>query len=442
MDAYLTIEVFHKLKKLLKLYQQEELFYNYSMPLLHFLATVQEHGIKQDEELRTSLLVENKEKIKLLTEELLSEVGKPLNINSPKQVMDYFYKELGLRPQFNRRTKRPTVDEDALIAIRMKYPQLKAPQLIIEQRGLEKLCSTYLETPLKDGRFHCFFDVNGTAWTRLSTTQTQDGFGGNLQNLPREGGIRKCFIPDDDMILLEVDQVQAEAMFVAWDSGDEELKKAFRERADIHKLTASGIFGVAPEAVNPKQRYLGKRVRHAKNYDMGAETLRRLILRDFPELVVSRAQAQSFLDADDKAHPRIREWHERIKSIYQRENEIKLPFCFSFRFTDRWGPDLWRKLYACRPQGTVGAITNKVILSLPSTFLANRILTQSHDAILFQIDQNELPDAINLLNALFRTPIHFENDEILYIPVEFKIGKNWGEMKDAPKIEQLAEELS
>ena len=185
----------------------------------------------------------------------------PFNINSTKQLGELLFDKLALPPVKKTKTGYST-NAEVLEKLKDKHPIIPA---IMDYRMLTKLNSTYAEGLLReireDGRIHTTFQNLVTATGRLSSTEP------NLQNIPVRtdlgAEIRKMFIPKPGCVLVDADYSQIELRVLGHIAGDETMCNAFKNGQDIHAVTASQVFGVAPEQVTPLQR------RHAKAVNFG-----------------------------------------------------------------------------------------------------------------------------------------------------------------------------
>ena len=242
MDAIIPIEAFPKQYQVLRKQGNIET-YERQRKLIEPLIYMSEHGIRVDVEGMLKYKEEQQAKLDDLAELLNEAVGHEINYNSPEQLKEYFYKELGLRPYVNRKTKKPTTDVDALKRIyRNGGPGSKAARLMLDIRSLSKRISTYLNIGKvdKDGRYRSSYKPVGAETGRISSGETIFGTGGNQQNWPHD--LLRFFLADDGYIIYSFDLAQVENRIVAYTGGVIPQIKAFEEGIDLHKLTASIIF--------------------------------------------------------------------------------------------------------------------------------------------------------------------------------------------------------
>ena len=279
---------------LMKVYSEAEL------PLIEVLASMEKEGIKVSREFLEMFGTELKDKISQMEASIYAHAGKEFNINSPMQLGNVLFEDLGL--PFGKKTKRGySTNAEVLEKIRDKHPIV--PE-ILEYRNFTKLNSTYVEgmKPLisADGKIRAHFQQTVTATGRISCTEP------NLQNIPirQELGrtLRKAFTADDEEhILIGADYSQIELRVLAHLSGDEELIAAFNRGDDIHKLTASRVLGIPFDQVTPQERSRAKAVNFGVIYGMSGFGLSE-------ELQISRKEAEQYISDYFDKHRKVKEY--------------------------------------------------------------------------------------------------------------------------------------
>ncbi|HNT89090.1 MAG TPA: DNA polymerase I, partial [Candidatus Hydrogenedentes bacterium] len=300
-DADTAFRLAAKLRPLLRDRELEPLFEDVEIPLILVLARMEQRGIMLDTGVFDTLRLEIEARLAGLEREIVELAGESFNINSPKQLQDILFGKLGLRPSRKTKTGYST-DVDALEELAREHP---LPEKVLEYRTLEKLRGTYVDALPRlihpeTGRVHTSFNQAVAATGRLSSSDP------NLQNIPirTEIGrrIRQGFVPGaDDMRLISADYSQIELRILAHLSGDESLKRAFFEDGDIHRDTASRVFGVAPSQVTPDMRRQAKAVNFGVVYGISAFGLAR-------NLGIAQTEAKRFIDAYFRQYPGVRAW--------------------------------------------------------------------------------------------------------------------------------------
>ena len=241
--------------------RRRKLLYDIEMPNLTVVRDMERYGIAVDLERLTAMRTEYTAKLAEIERSAHDWAGGPVNLNSPKQLAQVLFEKLGL-PVRRKSKSGPSTDVDVLEELAPYHP---LPGLILEHRQFQKLLSTYIEPIAQkvdtDGRLRSSFILTHAATGRLSSRDP------NLQNIPvrtEEGKrIRSLFPAAPGCRLVSLDYDQVELRVLAALSDDTELKSAFKNGEDIHRKTASAIFGVFPEFVDDTMR------RHAKAVNFG-----------------------------------------------------------------------------------------------------------------------------------------------------------------------------
>jgi uracil-DNA glycosylase family 4 len=424
--------------------------YDWQVKLIPILIAMQERGIKIKTGDMGNLSAEIAEKLALLQQKLADispsllpkSTAKSMTPSS-QQLMQYFYTLKKIKPYISRATGSPTVDGDALKRIARKgYPEA---DIIIEMRALEKMRSTYLEMQLdNDGRFRCSFNPVGTVNSRLSSSKNIFGTGGNAQNLPKS--FRKFMVADDGYCCYEVDLSQAENRTVAYIAPEPAMIRAFEAKADVHKLTASLIFGVPIEEVTHDQRQWGKKSNHGLNYDLGYKKF--AFMHD-----ISESDAQYIVERYHISYPGVRQYHAWVQAQLRKDRQLTNCFGRTRRFTGRWGDELFKAAYDYIPQSTVATKLNlglRYIYTNQADFKEVELLNQVHDSIWFQIPLStpfsRHAEILRLIKAELEAPISWKTSSFS-IPADFKMGLNFKDLKeisadDFNDVHRLANSLS
>lgn len=361
-----------------------------------------------------------------------------INLDSPAQLMDYFYNKLEIVPYKNRKTGNATIDATALK--RLARRGYREASLILEYRSLGKLASSYLEVTLdKDNRLRGAYNVVGTTSLRLSSHKTFEGTGINMQTMPHS--IRELLVPDDGYVGVSVDLSQAENRIVAYIAPEHNMIQAFENGIDMHRLTASMIFSKPIESISSEpgsaslgdgtmsERDWGKKANHSLNYGLKPQTFSLMY-----EIPVS--DGKFVHDAFHRAYPGIRQFHNWIQAELNRSRTITNCFGYAKRFLDRWGDELFKSAYSFIPQSTVATQVNtRGILYMYNNcdlFEPVEILNQIHDSIELQIPLSigwaQILKILQTLVQSLETPIVWKNSSFV-IPAEVSIGNNFGKLR-------------
>ncbi|MBI4601388.1 MAG: DNA polymerase I [Planctomycetes bacterium] len=276
------------------------LFRDVELPLVEVLADMEYDGIRLDGDLLRATSAKLRERIEELRRKICQVAGHEFLIDSPKQLAQVLFDELGL-PSLKRTKTARSTDAEVLEALCVETVH-PLPRLVLEYREIAKLCGTYVE-PLPElvsprtGRLHASFHQTVAATGRLSSSDP------NIQNIPvrtAEGReVRKAFVArDGDHVLVTADYSQIELRILAHLSGDEALVDAFRKDQDVHAAVAAQLAGVRLDQVTKDQRSRAKAVNFGIIYGQGAFGLAR-------SLGIGQKEAADFIAAYKRRYPGI-----------------------------------------------------------------------------------------------------------------------------------------
>jgi DNA polymerase I len=326
----------------------------------------------------------------LLESEIQRLAGETFNVNSTLQLRSILYDRLGLTP--GRKTKTGfSTDAATLEKLRGQHPII---DVLLRYREVEKLRSTYGDSLLgevaEDGRIHATFQQTVARTGRLSSDRP------NLHNIPvrsEEGRqMRQAFIPAEGYVLLVADYDQIELRVIAHLSDDPGLVSAFSERRDIHRATASQVFGVAPEDVTTAQRNRAKMVSYGLAYGMEAYGLGRRLSIETPE-------AQGILDAYFDAFPAVRAYMDDTVTEARSKGFTETLFGRRRPLPDLNSPNRNLRLAAERQamnagiQGLAADLFKVALVRLDSALeqggFASRLVSQVHDEVIVEVRDGE-----------------------------------------------------
>jgi len=452
-DVAVTMEAFDGLKRDLE-YQKNWPTYLKRMALLPALTFIQEHGIRLDRpameryhgEVVEELATMEREAQQVVADARMSLVhgasdiktidgiGNGINIRSPKQLANFFYKELGNKPYVDKGTGKPTTNQIALEKLTVK--EVPAAKLVADHRLLDKQRGTYLEVELdEDKRLRGSMNPVGTSEGRISSSTSIFGTGTNMQNQPKF--MKRFMLADPGFALYEVDLSMAENRLVALLSGDEAMLGAFQRNEDLHCLTASEIFDCKPSEVSREkgssghgtmsQRDEGKRANHGFNYDLGYKTF---ALKNR----MKEAPAKKIHAAYHRIYWGLRPWHASIQKQLWSGRTLTNLFGRRRWFQGSLSGDTFRQAYAFIPASTVGDHTLNVVEEIyrdQETFGDVRLVNTVHDSIWFQIPLSRSwsyhVSVLNKIKSLLSVPFRFE-DRWLSIPIDAHVGDSMGSL--------------
>jgi len=427
-DADITLRLHQTLyPKLSKITEQLAVFNEIEMPLLPVLARMEQHGVLID----CDLLDQQSHTIGMRLNELEIEAhniaGQSFNLGSPKQLQKILFEELKI-PVIKKTPKgAPSTAEEVLQELALDYP---LPKVILENRGLSKLKSTYTDKlPLlisaKSGRVHTSYHQAVTATGRLSSTDP------NLQNIPirsEEGRkIRQAFIAPKDHKIVAIDYSQIELRIMAHLSNDPGLVSAFSKGLDVHKATAAEIFSVPLDEVTTDQRRSAKAVNFGLIYGMSAFGLAK-------QLDVPRHKAQEYMDTYFERYPNVQNYMENTRQKAAESGYVETLFGRRLYLPDIKSKNGMRRKGAERAainapmQGTAADIIKKAMLNVDKWIEEQndariKMTMQVHDELIFEIHQD-------IVNDTTKTLVQLMNDAVsLSVPLiaEAGIGNNWDE---------------
>jgi uracil-DNA glycosylase family 4 len=377
-------------------------------------------------------------------------VGRPINPKSPKQISELFYRELGQDIIVNRKTKKPTTNDEALSKIGHRTPLLKPVcNAILDYRSIGVLSSTFVGMrPDMDGRLRCSYNVAGTETYRYSSSENAFGSGGNLQNIPNPDkskgaerfqapNVKRMFIPDEGYEIADFDLDRADLQVVVWEANEEPLKALLRAKVDLHLANAQILFNLPFSIEDLKDPELLKRIKkkygphrdfakafvHGTNYGGSARTMAAAAHCSVMES--ESAQSKWF-----STYPGIKDWHRRVEDQLARERCVWNAFGFRRYYFDRVEALLPEAL-AWVPQSTVAIVIDKGIINVDENLVQEKCfpLLQVHDSGVFQYPASDRIACLEKIRKQMEIVIPY--DDPLLIPVGAKIsGKSWGDCAD------------
>lgn len=378
------------------------------------------------------------------------------NVSSPKDMVILVYQQLKF--PWRKGTGEEVIT--ALLANTKKYTKEagRCLELILRIRRLKLSRKKYFGArPDFDGRMRTVYNIAGTETGRSSTKMQKPpvrpySMGLPFQTITKHGDIgaeiREMFNADsDEYVLIETDMSQAEARIVALLGNDEKLLKLFADKADIHRITASWIFGIPVAQITKELRFIGKTTRHAGNYDMGKNRLMNIVNTDAKkfhiDISISEWRAGKILDTFHAFSPNIRKvFHAGIQDSLQHNNRVLVnPFGRYRQFFDRWGNDLFKEAYAQIPQSTVPDHLRRAGLRAKQRFVSTgidaRFCIEAHDALVGIVRKEHADAYVKIMHEEIEVPIDFSRCTIkrglLVIPAESKVGfnyKDWSEKNE------------
>ena len=399
------------------------------LALLPVLVTMQRHGIKMDSGVLHEMSADMFQQMGRIENEIYQSIGHTVNINSPQQLSNLLFQELGL-PKTKRTKTGWSTDANSLEALKGLHPVVDQ---ILEYRQVSKLKSTYVDAlpemvnPIT-GRVHTSYNQTGSATGRISSSDP------NLQNIPirTELGrqVRRAFIAEGapDWQLFSADYSQIELRVLAHLSQDPALLDAFKRGEDIHSATASLMFEVPLNEVESEMRRVAKVLNFGVIYGLSPHGISQ-------QTGFTREQGREFIDTYFAKYPRISEYLDSIKAQARADQYVEtvlgrrryLPEINSPNFNTRGAAE--RMAINMPIQGTAADIMKlamvRVQRRLDAEDMQTKMLLQVHDELVFETPNAEL-DALRAL-VFDEMPAAMSLDVTL--KVDAKWADNWGDME-------------
>ena len=403
-----------------------KLYFDMELPLCDVLYRMEKTGVAIDKEQLEQFGLMLSQRIADCEALIFSFSDGPFNINSTKQLGELLFEKLGL-PVLKKTKNGYSTNAEVLEKLKNKHPIIPA---IMDYRMLSKLKSTYADGLIKvigeDGRIHTTFQNLVTATGRLSSTEP------NLQNIPVRtdlgAEIRKMFIPRPGCVLVDADYSQIELRVLAHIADDSAMQNAFKSGMDIHTVTASQVFDVAPENVTALQR------RHAKAVNFGiVYGISEFSLAE--DIGVSRYEAKNYIDSYLANYVGVRMY---MKSVVA--NARSIGYTQTLYGRRRWIPELKSTNFNIRSgaeritlntpiQGTAADLIKLAMIrvdkALSEKYPAAKLILQVHDELIVECPKEIAAEVADLIS------IEMEQVAELRVPLvaEAKWGSSWYEAK-------------
>ncbi|RZI46869.1 DNA polymerase I [Candidatus Finniella inopinata] len=424
-DAEITLRLYQFFTKRLQEEGKSQLYQQIERPLIPVIVRMEQIGIKIDPSVLKNLGKEFGDRLAILETEIYKLAGRDFNIGSPKQLGEILFDEWSLPGGKKTKTGAYGTDAGVLEALALQGHNL--PARILDWRGLAKLKSTYVDGLLaamapETHRIHTSFSLATTTTGRLASSDP------NLQNIPirTEDGrkIRQAFIPEKGMHLVSLDYSQIELRLLAHKAKVEPLIDAFQKGEDVHKATASQIFGIPLSQVNPEQRRQAKTINFGIIYGISAFGLGQ-------QLGIPTSQAADIIKVYFARYPGIQTYMEVCKEQARSTGYVETLFgrrCYVPGINDKNGAvrgGAERQAINAPLQGSNADIIKKAMIRIDKILQTKgysaRLLLQVHDELLFEIPLNEIDALIPVLKQTMEDVI------TLSVPlvVGVGIGDNW-----------------
>ncbi|MDH4210642.1 MAG: DNA polymerase I [candidate division WOR-3 bacterium] len=421
--ALLSHQLYPVLKDKLQEKDMFDLYNNIEEPLIHVLTKMEKRGIGLDVIYLEELNVEVEQHLREAEKSIYEIVGHSFNINSPKQLAGVLFEELKLKPT-KRGKKHYSTDFEVLTQLSLSHA---VPRELLRFRELAKMKSTYLEPLImlsQEGRIHTTFNQTGTATGRLSSSNP------NIQNIPIRSDlgrkIRKGFVASEGYTLISADYSQIELRLLAHIADDKNLIQAFMKGDDIHRHTASVVFGIPEEKVDDKQRRMAKVVNYGLIYGMSDYGLAQ-------RFDIAHEEAAQFIQSYYDLYPGVAAWREQ--AVRSAEEKGYAETIFKRR---RPLADLHSRNYNLREFSKRAAINTPIqgsaadLVKIAMIDVENRLtggkfnrglLLSIHDELLFEIENDRIDEAKEIIKHCMESAIETN----VPIVTSIGIGPDWDE---------------
>ncbi|ADP96057.1 LOW QUALITY PROTEIN: DNA polymerase I [Marinobacter adhaerens HP15] len=426
-DADITLRLHQTLRpKLKETGKLAAVYEDIDLPLVPVLSRMEQRGTLISASTLRQHSQELAERMAELEKEAHEVAGETFNLGSTKQLQAIFYDKMGLpvikKPQRARRQQRSRCFRNS--------PTNTNCRVILEHRSLSKLKSTYTDTlpeliHHRTGRVHTSYHQAVTATGRLSSSEP------NLQNIPirSEQGrrIRQAFIAPEGYKLVAADYSQIELRIMAHLSGDKGLLKAFEKGEDIHKATASEVFGVSLDDVSSDQRRSAKAINFGLIYGMSAFGLSR-------QLDVERKLAQEYIDRYFERYPGVLKYMDNIRKQAHDDGFVETLFGRRLYLPEINARNKQLQQAAERTainapmQGTAADIIKRAMVDVENWLLKEhadeaRMTMQVHDELILEVKESALDKIRSGLEKRMSAAAELD----VPLLVEAGVGDNWDE---------------
>ncbi len=426
-DADVTLRLHNALwPKLESEPKLHEVFTAIEMPLVPVLARMEQTGVLIDMAKLKVQSLELGRRMLDLQQRAFELAGRHFSLDSPKQLQQLLYDELKLPVAFKTPSGQPSTNEEALEAL---TDQHELPRLILDYRTLAKLRSTYTDklsehVNPRTGRVHTSYHQAVAATGRLSSNEP------NLQNIPirtEEGRrIRQAFVAPPGQRILAADYSQIELRIMAHLSGDAGLLAAFHGNQDVHRATASEVFGVPPDLVDGDQRRAAKAINFGLMYGMSAFGLAR-------QLGIDRGEAQGYMKRYFERYPGVQAFMNATREQAHRDGYVETLFgrrLYLYEINSRnqgLRAGAERAAINAPMQGTAADIIKRAMIVVDAWLQEQagkaRMIMQVHDELVFEVRE----DAIGEIRDGVRERMMAAANLNVPLIVDVGVGDNWDE---------------
>ena len=427
-DADVTLRLYQHFAPMLSAERVTTVYETEERPLVPVLAQMEMNGIRIDADTLKRMSNAFAQKMAQLEDEIFEAAGEKFNVGSPKQLGEILFDKMGMAGGKTGKTGAYSTSADVLEDLAAEGQTL--PGLVLDWRQVSKLKSTYtdaLPTYVNPdtGRVHTSYSIAGAQTGRLASTDP------NLQNIPvrtEEGRrIREAFVATPGHKLVSLDYSQIELRILAHVADIPALKQAFRDGIDIHAMTASQMFGVPVEGMDPMIRRRAKAINFGVIYGISGFGLSR-------NLRIPRAEAQAFIDTYFQRFPEIRAYMDKTVADAKQSGSVRTLFGRRINTPgiNASGPAAGgaRRAAINAPiQGAAADIIRRAMIRMPDAIrdLPARMLLQVHDELVFEVEDSAVPQLIDAARTVMEGAAEPAVKLSIPLVVDAGSGNNWAE---------------
>jgi DNA polymerase-1 len=430
-DADITLRLWHVLKPRLAAEHRATVYETLERPLVPVLAAMEREGILVDRTVLARLSAEFARGAEALEAEVHKLAGEPFNLGSPKQLGEILFGRMGLPG--GKKTATGAWSTDSQVLEELAGEGVELARKLLDWRQLTKLRSTYTDALTghinpQTGRVHTSYSLAATSTGRLASTDP------NLQNIPvrtPEGRqIRTAFVASPGHKLVSADYSQIELRVLAHVADIPQLKKAFTDGLDIHAMTASEMFNVPIEGMDPAVRRRAKAINFGIIYGISAFGLAN-------QLSIPREEAGQYIKTYFERFPGIRDYMESTKAFCRANGYVETIFGRRMHFPRIASPNPSERAFQERAainapiQGSAADIIRRAMIRMPAALadagLKARMLLQVHDELIFEVPEAEAGKTIEVAKAVMSKAPEPAVTFKVPVQVDARAADNWDE---------------
>ncbi len=430
-DADVTLRLWRVLKPRLVAEHMTNAYETLERPLVDVLARMERRGISIDRQILSRLSGEFAQIMARLESEIHELAGESFNLGSPKQLGDILFGKMGLPGA--KKTATGAWATGAQILEELADQGYELPKQILNWRQLSKLKSTYTDAlpnfvNKETGRVHTSFSLAATTTGRLASSEP------NIQNIPvrtEEGRkIRAAFIATPGHKLISADYSQIELRVLAHMAHIPQLTKAFAYGIDIHAMTASEMFGVPVEGMDPMVRRRAKAINFGIIYGISAFGLAN-------QLGIGREEAGAYIKKYFERFPGIKDYMEATKKFAREHGYVATVFGRHCHYPQIASSNPSERAFNERAainapiQGTAADIIRRAMIrmedALDAAKLKAAMLLQVHDELIFEVPDDEIEATIKVVTRVMVDAPHPAVQLTVPLQVDARAALNWDE---------------